>query len=102
MTTTPTERPRASITLQEPIVRGSQRIEQIAILRPRTADLRGLLLAELIQMKTDSIAALLPRITEPTILRHEVDAMDPADLFACGMEVAGFLAPRAVLESLAA
>ncbi|MBS0501123.1 MAG: phage tail assembly protein [Proteobacteria bacterium] len=97
-----TERPSATVILQEPIVRGSQHIEQIAILRPRTADLRGLLLAELIQMKADSVAAILPRITEPTILRHEVDAMDPADLFACGMEVAGFLAPKAVMASLAA
>ncbi|WP_205737185.1 phage tail assembly protein [Acidovorax sp. HDW3] len=103
-TTTMTEAParaRASVQLQEPIVRGAQRIETLAILRPRTADLRGLALTELLQMKADTVAAVLPRITEPSILRHEVDAMDPADLLACAVEVTGFLVPKAVTASQA-
>ena len=42
-----TERPSTSITLEEPIVRGATTIEALQLLRPRTADLRGLMLAAL-------------------------------------------------------
>ena len=70
----------------------------LQLMRPRTGDLRGLLLSEVLQMKTDAVAALLPRITLPTLMRHEVDEMDPADLVACAVEVAGFLVPKAAME----
>jgi hypothetical protein len=51
-------------------------------------------------MKADTIAALLPRITVPTVLKHEVDELDPADLVAMAVEVAAFLVPKAAMESL--
>lgn len=98
--TTTTDRPSVTVTLEEPIIRGEQRIEQLQLLRPRTGDLRGMLLADVAQMKADAVAQLLPRITVPTILKHEVDAMAPADLVVCAGEVAGFLLPKAVLASL--
>lgn len=100
-TTTTTNPARATVTLvlQTPIARkGGEAVATLQLMRPRTGDLRGLLLAEVLQMKTDAVAALLPRITLPTLMRHEVDEMDPADLVACAVEVAGFLVPKAAME----
>ena len=98
-----TPRATISLTLQTPIVRkGGEVITTVQLMKPRTGDLRGLLLAEVLQMKTDAVAALSTRITQPTLLRHEVDELDPADLVACAVEVAGFLVPKAAMEYPAA
>ena len=101
--TTTTNPARATVTLvlQTPIARkGGEAVATLQLMRPRTGDLRGLLLAEVLQMKTDAIAALLPRISVPTILKHEVDELDPADLVTIAVEVAGFLVPKAAMDSL--
>lgn len=92
----------ASVPLQTPIVRAGETITTLQLMKPRTGDLRGLLLTELLQMKADTVAALLPRISVPTIVKSEVDEMDPADLVACSIEVAGFLVPKAAMELQAA
>lgn len=99
--TTAGQRQTATVTLQTPIERkGSAPIATLQLMKPRTGDLRGLMLAEVLQMKTDAIAALLPRISVPTILKHEVDELDPADLVTIAVEVAGFLVPKAAMDSL--
>lgn len=99
----PALRPTVTVTLQTPIERkGSEPLTQLQLMKPRTGDLRGLLLAEVLQMKTDAVATLLPRITQPTLLRHEVDELDPADMVACAVEVAGFLVPKAAMDYQAA
>ncbi len=91
-----------SVPLQTPIVRQGEQITTLQLMRPRTGDLRGVLLLELAQMKVDAVAAVLPRIAVPTIIKAEVDNLDPADLMACAVEVASFLAPKAAMESLSA
>lgn len=101
-TTTTNGRPTAEVPMQTPIVRKGETITKLQIMRPRTGDLRGLLLADVLQMKTDAIATLLPRITVPTLTKAEVEEIDPADLVSCGVEVAGFLVPKAAMESLPA
>ena len=98
--TTAQGRPTVPVVLQTPIVRNGETITTLQLMKPRTGDLRGLLLAEVLQMKADTIAALLPRITVPTVLKHEVDELDPADLVAMAVEVAAFLVPKAAMESL--
>ena len=101
-TTAAQGRPTVPVVLQTPIVRGGETVTTLQLMKPRTGDLRGLLLAEVLQMKADTIAALLPRITVPTVLKHEVDELDPADLVALAVEVAAFLVPKAAMESLSA
>lgn len=95
-------RTATTVPLQTPIVRAGQTITELRILKPRTGDLRGLMLAELLQLKADTVATLLPRITVPTLIKSEVDELDPADLVACSVEVAAFLVPKAAMESLPA
>lgn len=98
---TSTARTTVSVPLQTPIKRKGESIKSIELMKPRTSDLRGLLLSEVLQMKADAVATLLPRISTPTILKHEVEELDPADLVACAMEVANFLVPKEVMGSLA-
>lgn len=102
-TQAPGARKSVPVPLQTPILRkGGDTITELQLMKPRTGDLRGLLLTELLQMKADAVAAILPRITVPTILKHEVDELDPADLVSCAVEVATFLVPTAATESLPA
>ena len=80
-------------TLTQPVQRSGAAVEVLTILRPRTGDLYGLLLTDVLQMKVDAIATLLPRIATPTLTAQEVKALDTVDFVACAMEVAGFLTP---------
>ena len=88
------------IPLETAIERKGETITAVHLMKPLAGDLRGLLLAELLQYKTDAVMKLLPRITVPTVLKHEVDELDPADLVAMAVEVAAFLVPKAAMESL--
>lgn len=87
----------ATITLEEAVQRGTEQIKIVHLLRPRAGDLRGLMIANLLQMEAGAITQLLPRITSPTLLKHEVDNLDPADLIAFAMEVANFLVPKSAM-----
>ena len=87
------------ITLETPIKRGTTEISEIKLRKPNAGALRGVSLAELLQMNVSALQVVLPRISEPTLVKHEVDQLDPADLVACALEVAGFLVPKAAMES---
>lgn len=82
---------RPVVKLDTPIQREGQSIELISLRKPAAGELRGLPLLGLLQMDVDAIATLLPRISEPMITKPEALQMDPADLLAVGVEVAGFL-----------
>ena len=47
-------------------------------------------------MEAGAVADLLPRITEPPLLPHEVARMDAADLMSCAVEISNFLLPRSL------
>ncbi|AMV07703.1 MULTISPECIES: phage tail assembly protein [Xanthomonas] len=93
---TPTFSP--SIPLDQPITRGEQTITDLKVRKPGAGELRGLKLAELLQMDVTALATLLPRISSPTLTTADVNAMDPADLLAVGQEVALFFLPKAQRE----
>jgi len=80
-----------TVDLDEPIARGTNKIETLTLRRPNTGSLRGLSLMDLAQMNVSALQRLLPRITEPVLTEMDVAAMSPADLTAIGVEVAGFL-----------
>ena len=89
---------KATVTLDSPIQRGEQRITQIELRKPRAGELRGVSLFDLMRMDVAATQAVLPRITTPTLTRHDVDNLDPADLFQLAAEVAGFLSPKAMQD----
>lgn len=86
--------PPNTVTLDQPITRGNQKITHVTIRRPRAGELRGVQLVNLLQMDVVALQNVLPRVTIPTLHEHELRNMDPADLVQLGSEVAGFLLPK--------
>lgn len=80
-----------TINLDTPIQRENELLDKITLRKPMAGELRGLSLAEVLNLDTDSITKLIPRISNPTIHEQEVRNMDPADMVECGKEIAGFL-----------
>ncbi|MBX9612436.1 MAG: phage tail assembly protein [Burkholderiales bacterium] len=87
---TPAENPN-TVHLDQPIRRDGQVIDILTLRKPAAGELRGLSLVAVLQMDVDALSNLLPRISNPTIHKPEVLAMDPADILAAGIVVAGFL-----------
>ena len=87
----------ATVTLEFPITRGATTITQLHLHKPKAGALRGINLAELLMLRAESVMVLLPRITEPPLLKHEVENMEPVDRIACATEVVDFLVPQATL-----
>ena len=87
----PVQDDKATITLDTPIKRGALTIDKVTLRKPTSGELRGISLAELLQMKVDALQAVLPRITQPMLHKHEMQAIDPADLVNMGTVVVGFL-----------
>ncbi|QMV73603.1 phage tail assembly protein [Comamonas piscis] len=90
-TTAAHTRKSASVTLVQPVVRAGQTIGQVQILKPSVGDLRGLLLVEVLNMKVDALAKLLPRVTVPNLMEAEIFQMDTVDLVSMATEAAIFL-----------
>lgn len=78
-----------TVRLDTPIKRGSHLLEEITLRKPASGELRGIHLAELLNMDVTSLIKLLPRITQLTA--PEAAQLDPADLVAIGVKVTGFL-----------
>lgn len=87
-----------AITLETPIKRGETIIDSIELRRPGAGELRGLKLADVLQLDVDAAIKLLPRITSPALISEEVARMDPADLLQCASKVAGFLLRKSDLQ----
>lgn len=87
---TTTNEPNA-VTLDTPIQRGDQTITRVTLRKPKSGELRGVSLTELLQLKVEAIQAVVPRISSPTLQKQDMANMDPADLVALGSVVIGFL-----------
>ncbi|WP_110709219.1 phage tail assembly protein [Salinicola sp. CR57] len=81
----------ATVELDTPVVRGETIIESITLRKPTAGELRGVNLADVLQMQTDALIKLIPRLSNPSLTDHEARQMDPADLVQCGGEIASFL-----------
>lgn len=85
----------ATVQLATPIKRGEETIGFVKLRAPLGGELRGLKMADLIQLDVTSIGRLLPRISEPVVSTQEFDAMTAGDITAISAEIADFLTPRA-------
>lgn len=79
------------IALSTPIKRGDTEIAEIVLRKPASGELRGLKLTDLLNGDVSATIRLVPRISQPSLTEQEVAAMDPADLYDCADEIAGFL-----------
>ena len=82
------------ITLEVPIKRGEQLINDVALRKPDAGSLRGIKLMDLLQMDMGALSTLLPRITSPALTPADVGKLDPVDLISLGTEVSTFFGPR--------
>ena len=80
-----------TVTLDTPIKRGNGEITEVTLRKPNAGELRGVSLAELLQMKVDALQTVLPRITSPILHKQDMATLDPADLVNMGTVVVGFL-----------
>ncbi|MCZ0930306.1 phage tail assembly protein [Halomonas janggokensis] len=81
----------STVALDTPLTRGETEIAELRLRKPTSGELRGVSLAEVLQMQTDALITLIPRLSSPSLTAAEVRQMDPADLVQCGGEIAGFL-----------
>lgn len=88
-----------TVTLDTPIRRGDTTIGTVALRRPKSGELRGVALTDLLQLDVVALQTVLPRITMPTLMKQDVLDLDPADLVQLGTKVAGFLLPKAALAA---
>lgn len=87
------------VTLDYPIKRGDTDIKEITLRKPLAGHLRGIKLGELLNLDVSSVQVLLPRISTPTLLPHEVERLDPADLAELSIKVATFFARKSTREA---
>ncbi|RQM46516.1 phage tail assembly protein [Paraburkholderia bannensis] len=97
---TPPEKDPNTVVLDTPIVRGKQTISEITLRKPRSGELRGVSLQDLVNLDVIALSKVLPRISSPTLTEHDVAQLDPADLVQLGGVFAGFLWPKAVKASM--
>lgn len=79
------------VVLEYPIKRGETEIKDVELIKPTAGSLRGVRLADLCQSDVDSMLAVLPRITSPSLTKAECNNLDPADLISLSGKVIGFL-----------
>jgi uncharacterized protein with PhoU and TrkA domain len=82
------------VTLDTPITRGEEEITSVSLRKPMSGELRGVSLADLLQMDVIALRKVLPRITSPALTDHELGRMDPADLVQMATAVTSFLLPK--------
>ncbi|MCD2163818.1 phage tail assembly protein [Comamonas koreensis] len=87
-----------AITLQQSITRGAQVITKVYVRKPKSGELRGIDLGAMLNANADAIMQVLPRVTEPFLVKHEVENLDPADLLMLGMALVSFFVPKAELQ----
>lgn len=78
------------ITLDNPVKRGEQVIEQVTLMKPNAGTLRGVSLAAVANSEVDALIKVLPRMTAPMLTEQEVAALELPDLVALAGKVVGF------------
>ncbi len=84
------------VKLDNPVtLPGGRVVDSIIVRKPNSGALRGLALTDIFRLQTEAIQTILPRVTEPMLVKQEVQKLEPADLVALGSAVMSFLLPKA-------
>lgn len=110
--TTPAENPAPNrdaqnrftpVTLGTPVRRGETEIAELQIRKPKAGELRGLVLADILQTDVTALLTLIPRVTEPPLTSAEANDLEPEDLAEIGGAIRGFFmtpAEKAMIETM--
>ncbi|KQN14292.1 phage tail assembly protein [Sphingomonas aerolata] len=72
----------------------------IHVRKPMGGALRGANLGGLVRMDYNQVALVAPRVTQPILHPHLIDAMDPADVTQIAGVLVDFLLPTATKAAL--
>lgn len=89
------------VILQEPLTIDGETVTEIELRKPRTGDLRGVKLTDLLQMDVNAVLRLLPKISHPYLTPSALEELDPTDLATLSVVVTTFFAKRRQLEGKA-
>lgn len=89
-----------SYTLSSPVTIDGKEVCQVSLRKPKTGELRGLNLTDVLQMNINAMITLLPRVTQPPLAPAQVSDLDPADFMGLASGVVGFFVKGAQLEAL--
>ena len=81
------------ITLKNAIVRGETEITEVELREPKAGELRGVRLNDLINADSDAVLTVLPRITTPSLQKHELEQLCAYDFSEFAGEIMGFFMP---------
>jgi hypothetical protein len=85
----------AIVNLDFPVKRGETEIATIYIKKPKGPVLYDFFLPDIPNLKGSALFQLLPLITDPPLVRHEVENLDPSDLQEIGGVIRGFFMTKA-------
>lgn len=87
--------PARGVTLAWPVVREDRTITYVEIgdTIKQSGSLRGLSLADVLSLKTESVVTLLTRVTSPRLKESEVKSLATADFVALSQAIVPFLMP---------
>lgn len=80
-----------TVTLDNPLKRGDQKINKVTLRKPMGGDLAGTNIGDLFNMNVVAMSKVIPRISEPMIHAPEFMAMDGEDIAALSGQVVSFL-----------
>lgn len=79
------------VELENPIIRGDQRITSIQLRKPNVGTLRNLSLQDVLKWDVNATNTLLTRVTLPTLNLNEINEMDVSDYTSLAVELTNFL-----------
>lgn len=88
--------PRIRVPLETPIKRGETEVTEVFVRLPEGGALDGISIRDAIDMEGATMRLLLSRVTEPPLLKSELQAMPGNDFVALAAEASNFLLPRRI------
>jgi hypothetical protein len=95
-----TPKTEETVTLTQPIRRGTVIIDTLTIRKPKPLNLRGMKVVDILQLDVDCIVTLAQRVATPPLTDVEARNLDPADLTKIGVAVQGFFVDPSTLEAV--
>lgn len=92
-----------TITLSRHFKRGEMVISEVTLREPKSGELRGIKLQDLINTETDAILKVIPRISDPVLTADECSNLRASDIAEIGGTIRGFFmspAERAMMQMM--
>lgn len=79
-----------TVRLSTPIKRKGGEVTEITLRKPKVGAMQGLNVEDLYQTNVNALLTLLPRITEPALIRAEIEDLESEDFIELAGAVKGF------------